>query len=347
MSAYTYEQLNDGTRIAGGRTWWGDAHYTDRVPLDEARRLLTVNVGQSPVYRETGDVEILELANGDVRIVPILHQIADKQAVYNADDGYDFQVAGKGWTLHDYNDWLLDETALLVETAAGQLNIRAAVALGHKQQAVVQIAPPEGITVGGDKILPYIAGFSSLDSSLATGWKATAVRIVCDNTTRASYNDSNKMYKVKHTRNSRLNVAKARQMIELFFEGFPELEREIERLMNADLPDNQFRMMLDRLYPVPTEEGRGKTIAENKRGQLHNLWNHDMRVAPFKGTAWGAVQAVNTATTHLFTVKGTAKGYTRQDRQMLNTIDGTIDQLDRDTISAINSVFADMGKALV
>ncbi len=39
-------------------------------------------------------------------------------------------------------------------------------------------------------------------------------------------------------------------------------------------------------------------MAENRREVLQRLYRHDERVAPWAGTAWGVVQAVNTMTHH-------------------------------------------------
>jgi hypothetical protein len=56
-----------------------------------------------------------------------------------------------------------------------------------------------------------------------------------------------------------------------------------------------------------------------KREQLHDLWHKDPRVTPWKGTAWGVVQAVNTWQTHVQTVRGAH----RFERQMTNALDGS------------------------
>lgn len=79
---------------------------------------------------------------------------------------------------------------------------------------------------------------------------------------------------------------------------------------------------------------RARTSAEKKRDGLSRLWNHDARVAPWKGTAWGVVQAVNTWTHHEQTVRGAA----RTDRNMLRAVDGTTDTLDRATLTTLRKV---------
>jgi hypothetical protein len=76
---------------------------------------------------------------------------------------------------------------------------------------------------------------------------------------------------------------------------------------------------------------RSAGIAERKRQALGRLWNHDARVSPWRGTAWGVVQAVNTYVHHEQTVRGAA----RAERNMLRAVDGGIDQLDTATLRRI------------
>ena len=76
-------------------------------------------------------------------------------------------------------------------------------------------------------------------------------------------------------------------------------------------------------------------MASNKQEILNKLWNNDLRVAPWKGTVWGAVQAVNTAAHHEFHVRGN-----RAERNMLNTVTGAFDKLDAGTLEIAMAVVA-------
>ena len=75
-------------------------------------------------------------------------------------------------------------------------------------------------------------------------------------------------------------------------------------------------------------------MAENKRDELWRLWRHDQRVAPWSGTAWGVVSAVNTWTHHMSTVRGA----TRFDRNMDRVVTGEIDALDANTLKILARV---------
>lgn len=352
-----FDQLSDQSHLVVGLNrelgdpWHGNGAFDDAVPLDAAIRVLTVNAAKRPLFTQsiTGADEQGNLL---VSTDPVMTAGKQLYGVFDEDTGHCFQAGvGEGYTIHDYTE-LIEWLAALVDAGAGDVEIGCAMALGHKEQAMVQIRPPEGVVIGGDKILPWLAAHSSLDSSWATGIKACRTRLVCDNTGRMIMGEGNPVYKIKHTKNSKLRLAEAREVIGIMFESIDVMAEEIDRLQNTSLTDPQFQMVVDRTVPIKGDdgnplEGRAKTIAESKRETLARLWVQDPRVAPFRGTVWGAVQAHNTAVTHEFTVRGASSGITRTDRQAINTVNGRIDQVDAETIKAINEVFDNLGLATV
>jgi hypothetical protein len=72
-----------------------------------------------------------------------------------------------------------------------------------------------------------------------------------------------------------------------------------------------------RLRPVPQEQGRGRTLAESKRDTPDRLWRSDERVFPWRGTAFGVLQAVNTYSHHHQAARGS-----RVQRNMLKAVTG-------------------------
>ena len=83
-------------------------------------------------------------------------------------------------------------------------------------------------------------------------------------------------------------------------------------------------------------KGRALTLADKKRDTLQRLYRHDMRVAPWAGTAHGVLQAVNTYEHH----EGTVRGGQRAERNMLRTVTGDFGKLDRTTLGTLNTVLA-------
>jgi hypothetical protein len=89
--------------------------------------------------------------------------------------------------------------------------------------------------------------------------------------------------------------------------------------------------VLDTLAPLPDAKGRSRTIAEAKRETLGRLWDHDMRVAPWRGTAFGVMQTMSTWAHH----EGTVRRVSRPERNMLRAVSGDSDALDRRSVEAI------------
>jgi hypothetical protein len=77
-------------------------------------------------------------------------------------------------------------------------------------------------------------------------------------------------------------------------------------------------------------------MAQNKREEMTRLWQHDDRVAPWAGTAWGVVQAVNTHAHHIQGVRGAE----RTERNQTLAVTGAFDKLDNDTMDTLKLVLA-------
>ena len=75
-------------------------------------------------------------------------------------------------------------------------------------------------------------------------------------------------------------------------------------------------------------------MAENKQSSLTKLWTSDERVSPWRGTAWGVVQAVNTYEHHIATVKGGP----RPERIMARAISGDFDKKDSQALALLGKV---------
>lgn len=360
-----WEQLSDLDHLAGGlvddlgQMWHGFGQFSGSVPLDAVRRVLDLTVEKRPLYYLKSNDEPMLNDDGEIVIAPTVTPAAITKngdpiyGIFDANSDHCFRVgASEGFLLHPYQE-LFDLTAEILDTNKDDVEIGCAMSLGHKEQMMVQVRLKEGVTVGGDKLLPWICCYSSVNSTWATGWKPCKTRLQCDNTGALIMREDTANYKIRHTKNSRVKLGEARLALGLMFDSIPKMIAEVDRFQNTALTDNQFRMTLDKLIPLTDkngnklEDGRGLTIATSKRATIDRMWRDDPRVSDYNGTVWGAVQAVNTATTHEFTIRGTNNGVTRSDRQVQATVTGSIDKVDQETINAINEVFSSLGMASV
>jgi phage/plasmid-like protein (TIGR03299 family) len=247
-------------------------------------------------------------------------------------------VFADGYRAHQYRRSLLDNLSVLLDVAGGDLHIGSVGCLGDGAQAWVQVRPAEGVHVGGDSLLPWICASSSLDGSLATTFGGSWTRWVCDNTMAMGLREPTPKFRIKHTRNSVLKVGEAREVIGIVFDHMDAVVAEAEQLMNTAVADALMAKVMDIAVGVPAADAspRAQTMNANKRAEVMGLYNHDVRVAPYRGTAWGILQAFNTHAHHMQTVRNVS----RTDRQAIRTITGKVENEDRDVLAAIDRVLA-------
>ena len=115
-------------------------------------------------------------------------------------------------------------------------------------------------------------------------------------------------------------------------------EDEVRALTSTTVTDRQWAQFLDTFVPTTNNgqplTGRSLTMADNKRDTLKRLWIRDPRVSPWKGTAWGVLQAVNTFTHH----EGIVRGTSRDERNMLNAIKGKTAETDEHALKVLGKI---------
>jgi phage/plasmid-like protein (TIGR03299 family) len=333
MSKESLEWLNKNTLIGftdkRGTAWHYRAdlqsdepnHYVGPVPVEDVkRRLFGWEAVSSPVYVES------PVTGG-------LVEAPSRQAILRSDNGHVMGIFTDGYEPHAYVEWLINTIATLLED---DLSIGSAGLLREGAVAWVSVEVPDNITTPeGVEFRPHLFGATSFDGSLATTFKRAITNIVCDNTMAAGLAEAGQQIKIKHSRNSKLRIGQAREALNIIYEVADDFAAEVAELCNTTVSDRQWAAFLDAHAPLPEEDkGRKRTMAETKRDTLTRLWNHDNRVSPWRNTAWGVVQAVNTYTHHEQTVRGAG----RAERNMLRAVTGGVDELDQATLATLATV---------
>ncbi|OUC99784.1 DUF932 domain-containing protein [Streptosporangium minutum] len=202
--------------------------------------------------------------------------------------------------------------------------------------AWVSVEVPENITTPeGVEFRPHLFGATSFDGSLATTFKRAVTNVVCDNTMAAGLAERGQQVKIKHSKYSKLRLDEARDALSIVYAVADDFAQQVKRLCETTVTDRQWAAFLDELVPMPIDRGRSWTLAETKRESLNRLWRHDDRVAPWSGSGWGVLQAVNTHTHHEQTVRGAC----RAERNLLRAVTGGgVDDLDRETLHTLEKV---------
>jgi phage/plasmid-like protein (TIGR03299 family) len=349
MSQETSTWLNRNTLIGftdkRGHAWHYRAadqgeepnHYPGPVPVADVKRRLFAWEAQSrpvytfvPVLDANASWDALDDDGKPFRLV----EIPGRQAI-TREDGDTPDVLGifaDGYERHQYADWLVDSVATILDDG---LAIGSAGLLKRGGVAWVSVEVPETITTPeGVAFRPNLIAATSHDGSLSTTYQRVVTNVVCDNTMSAALAERDQRIKIRHSRYSKLRMAEARDALAIVHTIAADFAAEVAALAAETVTPRTWAAFLDEWSPMPEEKGRGRTVAEAKREGLGKLWNHDERVAPWSGTAWGVVQAVNTWTHHEQGVRGAS----RAERNMLRAVEGGADTLDGGTLATLRKV---------
>jgi phage/plasmid-like protein (TIGR03299 family) len=332
MSRETMEWLNENTLIGLGHLAWHrmpgyDNHFDGPVPIDRVRALLP-EVHSSPLY-----------VNTPLGMMPV----DGRQAIIRSDNGAVLGVFTDGYEIHQYGDKLVDTVATILDDS---LVIGSAGLLKGGAQAWVSVEVPDTITTPeGVTFRPNLLACTSHDGSLATTFKRVVTVVVCDNTLAAGLGEVGQQLKIKHSKYSNLRIAGAREALAIVHTIADDFAAEVAALCAIDVSDKEWSAFLGahESTTFTTDKGEDKTgrsltLAENTRDALTQLWNTDVRVSPWRGTAFGVLQAVNTHVHHGATVRGA----TRPERNMSRAVTGGVDTLDTSTIATLTRVLANV-----
>ncbi|WP_188187528.1 DUF932 domain-containing protein [Nonomuraea sp. SYSU D8015] len=264
-----------------------------------------------------------------------LEDLADKGVLAGL-DGNALGVFMDSYQPHPYAQWLLMNVERILD---GNLSIGSAGLLKGGAQAWVSVEVPENIkTPEGVDFRPNLLATTSFDGSLATTYKNVVTVVVCDNTHAVAMREKGQAFKVRHSSKSLNKIQDARAALNIVYDTADAFQQEVKRLCETTVTDKQWAAFMNELVPVPTDpkKKQGITMAENKRAEYAQLWNWDERVSPWKNTAWGVLQAVNTYDHH----KGIVKGATRAERNMSKMVKNHFETLRTDTLDTLNKVLA-------
>ncbi len=332
MSRETLDWLNNNTLIGftekRGTAWHHHRgmqgtesnHYRGAIPVEDVRRRLF------DWEAVPGEVYVTNPVTGRPELDP------RRVAFSRSDTGRILGFFGPGYEPHPYGEWLLNKVGSLLDA---ELAVGSAGLLKGGAVAWVSVEVPETITIPeGVAFRPHLLATTSFDGSLATTYKPGVTSVVCDNTMHAALNESGQTVWVEHARKSDLKLAQARDALGIVYRVADSFTAQVARLCRTDVSDREWQRFLDAHAELPAEPGHGRTLAERKREALVRLWRDDARVAPWSGTAFGVVQAVNTFVHHEQSVRGA----TRPERNALRAVTGDFDDLDRSTLGTLATV---------
>lgn len=345
MTTETLTWLNNhilvGFTDQRGRAWHYKAseqgaepnHYPGPIPVgDVVRRLFAWQPESLPVYVAV-PCDITEATSVGPTGEPVRFvHLEDRQAIAASDTHDVLGLFRPGYQSHSYAEWLVGNVSNLLQ---GEIGIGSAGLLKHRAQAWVQVEIPEThSTRHGVAFRPNLLSYTSLDGSLATGYKTTASLVVCDNTLAGALRERSDSIRIRHTRWSGLRINDAQKALGLLETVASSFEEELDRLVAWTITDRQFDALLDQLCAPTSESKRSITMAENKREAIQDLYRRDERASTWRHTAFGALQAFNTYETHLSTVRNVE----RVERNMADVLTGRSFQKDELVLQTLANV---------
>ncbi|GGR51884.1 DUF932 domain-containing protein [Streptomyces roseolus] len=338
MSRETLEWLSNNTLIGftnkRGHAWHhragDDNWYPDAIPVQDVhKRLFSWVAEERTLYVPSGPGEPGAL-NG-------LFAVPGRKAIVRSDTGAVLGIFKDGYQPHQYGEWLLDNVATILDDS---LMIGSAGLLKGGAVAWVSVEMPDTVeTREGVRFRPFLMACTSFDGSIATTYKEVVTNVVCDNTMTAALGEKSSTVKVRHSAKSLTRIQSVRDALGIVHKISDDFQAEVARLTAVKVDDATWERIVADIVPMPDDpakEKRAATMATTKRDAIMRLWRHDERVAPWAGTAFGAWQAFNTHAQH----EGIVRGMSRQERNMLSAVNGTIETSDADTVRRILALTA-------
>jgi phage/plasmid-like protein (TIGR03299 family) len=338
MSSETQEWLNQNVLVGmtdkRGKAWHYKAsdqgsepnHYSGAIPIEDVRRRLFFwEAKKVPMWIDVPHQRHEEL--GSMNAVP------NRVAIVRDDTFEVLGVVSPSYEPHQYDEWLLNNVSNLLDDS---LVIGSAGLLKNGSIAWVQIEMPENCKVADVEFRPNLLATTSFNGSLATTYKRTVTVVVCDNTRNAALKESGKEISIRHTSKSLLRLGDARSALGIVHQMADEFSKEIEALLSMKVSERQYETFINKHVGINDEESQqAVSRAENTRMEFFNLWQNDIRVAPWRGTGFGVLQAVNTHRQHLRPTRGDT---VLVERTMVDSLTGKTEVHDQKATALLRSI---------
>lgn len=339
MSQETSKWLNtmtlQGFTEKRGHAWHYDVnaqeaesnHYPGAIPFQDVKRRLFYWVATE------GDVKTRVKVGGKWRTVTV----PGRKSLSHPETGEVFSIVGKSFAAHNYYPWLVQNFQAVLDS--DELNIGSAGLLKGGAQAWVQIELEDTVDgPGGIQHRPFLTGSAVLDASRKDVYGTGSTLTVCDNTLSAALRGFAAEVRYDHRAGTEFRVQDVRDKLDLLIGTADAVNAELEALLGIKVSDANWEKFVAATIGKdrPFEAGRGQTNWDGMHDELTALYHNDERVAPWQGTGFGALQAVNTWRHHFQVAKNVDGG--RAERNMINRLDGTNDKADAKSLALLQGV---------
>lgn len=331
-------------QVAGGGNWFGKgqvkASYEDAIPLRHVYDMLLnwtpLEVPNANLIPVTLDERFDTIIGGQAYQVNVRD---DHKAIVRSDNHESLGVFTNSYDSSAYNRMV----GFIQEVFQGALPVWNAGLIGGGKKFF--------ITVGMDKTMhddksgldfwPYLMFHSSLDGSLANTFVPGTGVAQCDNmfpAMRKAAKAAGRLVKFKRSRHSLndVRIKSIRDALGIMTLEAEQFSEDLHNLVDTPLSRSDFHKALGIIVPAPKDDASKAAVTryENSRDDLVNLYTGSPMVAPWKDTAFGFVQMINTYNNRYKPVRGALQ----VERTFERALSGSLAEADGAAIRALESV---------
>lgn len=152
--------------------------------------------------------------------------------------------------------------------------------------------------IAGDKTEPYMCFSNTHDGSGAIRVCMTPVRVVCSNTLNLALDGAKRAWSVRHTGDLQSKMHEARVCLQMANAYMGALAKEADRLANTTVTRAQLDQILKELFPVDESSSQREKENVKKLKDEFMVCYFAPDILKFRGTAWGAVNAMSDMLSH-------------------------------------------------
>ena len=155
----------------------------------------------------------------------------------------------------------------------------------------------KNVVVGDDVTVPYLLMTNSHDGSTSIKALTTPIRVVCQNTLSLALGNHKSSFSFRHTQNVRGRIEQARTSLELSYSYIDGFQEEVERLIEQQVTDDQFKTLVETIMPVAKvndDETNLQLVARQRQAQEDIVQKfRTPEFAEHSETAWAGLNAMS------------------------------------------------------
>jgi phage/plasmid-like protein (TIGR03299 family) len=236
------------------------------------------------------------VSGGSMRVAP------NRVALYRSDTGGFLSIVSDGYKVvqpHQILQFMRD----MVHRAGFRMEVAGALLGGRKIWALARVNDGAPV-IGQDVVRPYILAATSYDGTMASTFRFTSVRVVCNNTLRMAVSEASKKdgavvdcVKVNHYEH--LDIDEVRRKLGIVHDAWDKFLVNARLLAAAKVDRSFAKDFLAKVLPHPNNKPIEETRSFKKILALFD-GDEPMATTPeAKGTAWGLLNSVTWYVDHI------------------------------------------------